>query len=934
MRDEKAEYQCLPFWSWNDELKPEELERQISWMKENGIGGFFMHARGGLKTPYLGDDWFRCVEASGKKAKELCMEPYAYDENGWPSGFAGGALLEDIDNHDRYLTVSYGPYDPSAYASYDYKREVLRRVFGGEDVMNLYWHHSGSTADILNPEVVKKFIALTHERYKENDDYGLKGFFTDEPQYFRWGVAFTKMLPPYYEKTYGEDIREKLGLLFLRKEGYREFRYRYWLSMQRLMLDNWAKQVYGFCEKKGYALTGHYVEETSLGNQIMCCGGVMPFYEYETMPGIDWLGRGLPDILSTKQLGSAASQLGKRKRLAETFACCGWDVTPRELKRIGECLYVYGVNRMCVHLTPYAEHGQRKRDYPSHFSPVNPWIASSFKEFNGYFSVLGELLAESDEVVDVAVFNPVRSAYLDFDRNADGFGVKDLDDALSGFLSKMERTGIPFHLLDETIMEGHARVEGDTLVVGKMRYRYVIFPKTLTMGRKAEALFREFADNGGKVLLTDGRPLYLEGKEHDFGFLKSNVTLEEIKEAQPCRAEIDGEVALTLRQDHDGRRFLFLVNRGKDADVRFERKGFRSFREYDILSDSYKRVGADVRLKEFGSKILYLDEEEPAKEEAKPLKALRLEGPFELKKPADNYLTLDTASYSTDGVHYSKKMYHLAILDELLKRRYEGDLYVRYSFEVQEDPGVPMELLVEKDQGSVYFNGALLKNPKPMGVWGNDLFSYELPKPKLGHNEIILKSHYRQGQNVYEALFGEGVTESLKNCLAYDSEIEPVYLKGAFGVFGGFRKGRLPDVMIGEGFKIARQKTSVSSLILDGFPFFRGEIALTKKIIVDDTNIKLVFDKRFQVIRVRVNKEEAGTLLFSNELDISPYLKKGENEIELLLTVSNRNLLGPFHTLQEEDYAVGPDTFERAGTWKDGESPLYRDSYSFVTTII
>ena len=52
------DYRPVPFWSWNDDLQPEELVRQIDEMKEKGIGGFFMHARGGLKTEYLGEDWF------------------------------------------------------------------------------------------------------------------------------------------------------------------------------------------------------------------------------------------------------------------------------------------------------------------------------------------------------------------------------------------------------------------------------------------------------------------------------------------------------------------------------------------------------------------------------------------------------------------------------------------------------------------------------------------------------------------------------------------------------------------------------------------------------------------------------------------------------------------------------------------------------------
>ena len=99
-------YKAFPFWSWNDELEEEELIKQIDWMHDNGIGGFFMHARGGLTTPYLGDKWFKCVEACLKHAKELDMEAYAYDENGWPSGLAGGELLKEEENLDTYLTFS------------------------------------------------------------------------------------------------------------------------------------------------------------------------------------------------------------------------------------------------------------------------------------------------------------------------------------------------------------------------------------------------------------------------------------------------------------------------------------------------------------------------------------------------------------------------------------------------------------------------------------------------------------------------------------------------------------------------------------------------------------------------------------------------------------------------------------------------------------
>ncbi len=103
IRENALEYGSIPFWSWNDDLQPEELRRQIDVMHSLGMKGFFMHARGGLETEYLSDRWFECVQASVDEAAKLGMEAWSYDENGWPSGFAGGILLKDKANWATYL---------------------------------------------------------------------------------------------------------------------------------------------------------------------------------------------------------------------------------------------------------------------------------------------------------------------------------------------------------------------------------------------------------------------------------------------------------------------------------------------------------------------------------------------------------------------------------------------------------------------------------------------------------------------------------------------------------------------------------------------------------------------------------------------------------------------------------------------------------------
>ena len=97
-------YGGIPFWSWNDRLEPEELRRQIRGMHELGMKGYFMHARGGLETEYLSDEWFECVDACIDEGKKLGMESWSYDENGWPSGFGGGIVLDDPKHFASFLT--------------------------------------------------------------------------------------------------------------------------------------------------------------------------------------------------------------------------------------------------------------------------------------------------------------------------------------------------------------------------------------------------------------------------------------------------------------------------------------------------------------------------------------------------------------------------------------------------------------------------------------------------------------------------------------------------------------------------------------------------------------------------------------------------------------------------------------------------------------
>ena len=110
------------------------------------------------------------MEAAVDEAKKLGMDVWFYDENGWPSGFAGGELLKE-GNYVAYLELKEeSAYSADAFASYVLVGQEYRRVTGeqGKTVYyNIYVCYTHSYVDLLDPEVTRKFISSTHENNYE-----------------------------------------------------------------------------------------------------------------------------------------------------------------------------------------------------------------------------------------------------------------------------------------------------------------------------------------------------------------------------------------------------------------------------------------------------------------------------------------------------------------------------------------------------------------------------------------------------------------------------------------------------------------------------------------------------------------------------------------------------------------------------------------------
>ena len=348
-KNPSAQYRPIPFWSWNDKLEIEELKRQIDEMKKARVGGYFMHARSGLKTEYLSEEWFDCIRAGIEKAKETGLQAWVYDENGWPSGFAGGIVPEmSPDYHAKYISLkvcaSVEEVDREGLlALYTYEPETKKykkeAVFfpakdGGEEndplpdltlspgteLLAVKRNSNRYYIDTMNKRAVEAFLQVTHQEYYQRfgEDFGkyMHGFFTDEPRLTCdnfLDLAWSDDLPEAFTKAYGYDILDVIPALYYPTEDYEKVRYDFWSLVNHLFVHHYMQTIYDWCEAHHCKATGHIMMEESVFSQMTSTGGVMPFYEFLHIPGIDWLRRPISSPVISKQVGSAACQLGKSR---------------------------------------------------------------------------------------------------------------------------------------------------------------------------------------------------------------------------------------------------------------------------------------------------------------------------------------------------------------------------------------------------------------------------------------------------------------------------------------------------------------------------------------------------------------------------------------------------------------------------------------------
>lgn len=894
------EYRPIPFWSWNEKLNTEQTKEQINKMNEVGIGGFFMHARGGLQTEYMGDEWFENVSVSIEEAENLSMHAWAYDENGWPSGFGGGKVNgKGIEYQQKYLRYKEG-------------EEEREHLIKNKDGFCFYYDVNPYYVDTLDGKVIKCFIDEIYQPYY--DKYGTRfdGFFTDEPQVSRDGIPWSFIMPDEYKSKYGEDLLEHLIELFRPIGDYKKTRVRFWKLVTDLFSQNFMKQIYDWCTSHDLKFTGHLVLEEDFHCQITSNGACMPHYEYFTIPGMDWLGRHNDRSLTPFQLNSAARQLGKKQVLSETFALCGHNVGHDELKWIYEYQMVRGITLLCQHLEGYSNRGIRKRDYPPAMYIQQPWW-EDYKMFNDAMSRTGMALTGGDDCVDVLVIHPQTTAWTMFDCEDDR-PIREYNNKFLQMLLRLESKHINFHLGDETLMERYGKVEGKFFVIGEKKYSKVVIPEHEIFFENTEKLLAEYKANGGIITTEEA--------------LEFNDIIN-VPEITYCQRKFE---------DYD---LYFFVNSTEnvfDAEIKVGNKVMDP-----VTGELYDFDGKHT-FKKYAS-LIVIDDGKGRKPlpEKKTLKAVDLSGEWNVDASTENSLTLDYCDYYFDGVLEEKNGYILNAMYRAIERMKKTHITCEYTVEADYKPDSIFLACETPEIFEIKVNGENVEK-LDCGYFRDKAFrKIDISKHfKIGENKIVLDVDFDQSEKVYDDLRKAKVFESEKNKLTFDVELEQIYLVGDFSVstLGEFKPLERKASRFSGKFVVSqpKKKITLANIEKQGFPEFAGRLTVSKKFTADDTSMMIDFVKAgINVIKAKVNGKDVGTFMWEPfTADISDYIACGENEIQLTLVNNLRNMQGPFHLEEGESYNVSPDKFIKEPCVWSNQKPegRWNDDYCLVDVTI
>ena len=592
------------FWLWNAPLEPERIRAQLEDMATHGLRSVCMlpmpHAfrpdntNNSMDPDYLTPAFFDRVRLAVEEAARLGMNWWLYDEGGWPSGQALGKVTDGHPEFGQCTLVrerieTQEPYRvpddafalvveaPAAAATVVPPGSTWTPAPDGEAW--LYRRATGGYVDLLNPDVTKRFLELTHEGYRKaiGEHFGktVRFTFTDEPSAPNLNppksIPWTPGMEKLYAERFGGNIGEILRAVFTPPTlGMPPADARARINLYDLWTGRFRQAYFlpirDWCRDQGLASGGHLNGEDETINAIRYGFG-QPLRQLRAMdvPGVDLIWRqlfpGRPgQHFFPKYASSAAHHNGTRYAFTESFCVYGNGLTPAQMKWLVDYQYVRGINLLVIGCFPFSTRDHHMTGERPHWGPVDP-LWDHLPGFHAYVARLGYALSTGKPEIRTALYYPARDMWA---LGAEAAEAVKTHDQLAQELFERQ---CDFDLIDDDLLADPAtQVADGELIAGAMRYATIVCGSVCWMDPLAKAALERFALAGGAILCVGHAP----GTNGEPG--KNNEPYRVVTEAQDLPAIAPTvlltpptrDIRATARITGDGE-ILLLFNEGEQT---------------------------------------------------------------------------------------------------------------------------------------------------------------------------------------------------------------------------------------------------------------------------------------------------------------------------------------------------------------------------------
>ncbi len=589
------------FWMWNAKLKLPKLLSQLEDMRAHGLRNVCVHPfpkgfRPGLFSSqmdpdYLTAEYQQVFAAVAKRAGELGMHVYLYDEGGWPSGGACGKVAAS-DPEGRFNARRYG-FPPPPPAPKGVPPPVADSTRTGEcSLQSVPLRRNPDYVSILEKGATERFLEIVHaptaKALGPAAGTTVKVAFTDEPQYDRgvygYSLGWAEDFAEQFLARKGYDLRPFVPELMTRvndsDDRLAKLRIDYYEVLSELVVERFYRPIQDWCHQQGMLSGGHVNGEDRPEHLARNGhGNLLKTLRTLDVPGVDTIWRQLfPGHPTTefqatvlpfpRYASSARNQTGGKFALSESFGIYGDSLTPWQFKWVIDAQFVRGINTFVFGYYALSYARQWMLLFEPHSGPVTPYwdmLPQGFK----YIERTAAMLSRGRPGAETVVLYDVRGLW------AGGADCEAAAFAQYAVAKALDRMQVDYDFTDDESLAG-ATVTPAGLRVGAMTYRNVVLPTSKWLSGAAKAKLAEFTRAGGTV-----------------------VGPEELGKV-PRTLAVNGQGSTEIRvlKRVDGPTSIYFVMN----EYIWERAGVLTFSEggrivkYDPLADRYTRVAEDGRL--------------------------------------------------------------------------------------------------------------------------------------------------------------------------------------------------------------------------------------------------------------------------------------------------------------------------------------------------